>query len=250
MIEPPLQFVPHRGQRLAVRHRAGAGPTIVFLPGYMSDMRGSKALALNAWAAARGQAMLRLDYSGCGESEGSFADGTISRWVADAQAVIDTLATGPVLLVGSSMGGWIALLLARALGGRVVGLVGIAAAPDFTGWGIELTDAERAALTRDGRIERPSDYGDGPYIYTRAFIDDGASNALLGGDIPIDVPVRLLQGQCDDDVPWRLALDIAERLRSGDVQVTFVKDGDHRLSRPRDLALLTMTLDRMLEASR
>jgi pimeloyl-ACP methyl ester carboxylesterase len=234
---------------LAARFRPGRGPTVVFLSGYMSDMSGTKAEHLDGWAAARGRAFLRFDYSGCGASGGRFEDGTIGRWSADALAAIDAMTPGPVALVGSSMGGWIALLLARAHPERVAALVGVAAAPDFVDWGAlaAMSDADRAALARDGRIERPSAYGPEPYVYTRALIEDAAERRVLGGRIGYAGPVRLLHGQADPDVPWRLSLEIAERLDSSDVQVTLIKDGDHRLSRPRDLALLTATLDEVLE---
>ncbi len=234
-------------RRLAYRHRPGRGPLVVFLPGYMSDMAGSKALALDAWAAAADRACVRFDYSGCGASGGRFDDGSIGRWTADALAVIAAVGgDGPVVLVGSSMGGWIALRVALALGPRVAGLIGIAAAPDFTDWGLSLDDADREALATRGWIERPSAYGDAPYRYTRALLDDAPSQRVLGGGIAVDCPVRLLHGQADADVPWRLSLDLAQRLRSDDVQVTLVKDGDHRLSRPQDLALLARTLDFLL----
>jgi pimeloyl-ACP methyl ester carboxylesterase len=244
-----LRYIDHDGSRLAYRYRPGRGPTIVFLSGYMSDMSGTKAEALDGWAAASGRAFLRLDYSGCGASEGRFEDGTIGGWRDDARAVIDARAPGPVLLVGSSMGGWIALLLAAAMRERVAGLVGIAAAPDFVDWGLwaDLDETQRAALMRDGRIELPSGYAESPYVYTRALVEDGRANRVM--DQPIDYagPVRLLQGQADPEVPWQLALDIAGRLSSSDVQVILVKDGDHRLSRPADLALLTATIELLLE---
>jgi pimeloyl-ACP methyl ester carboxylesterase len=231
------------GAALAFRHRPGAGPLIVFLPGYMSDMTGSKAEALDGWAEATGRAYLRLDYSGCGASGGEFLAGSIGRWTADALAVIDHVApAGPVLLVGSSMGGWIALRAGLALGARLAGLVGIAAAPDFTDWGLELTDADRAALAGQGWFTRPSDYDPGGYRYSRALIEDAPAQRLLHAPIAITAPVRLLHGQRDDAVPWRLSLDIADRLHSGDVQVTLVKDGDHRLSGQADIALLTRTV--------
>ncbi|TVV69688.1 alpha/beta fold hydrolase [Sphingomonas solaris] len=234
------------GVRLAVDHRQGEAPTIVFLPGYMSDMTGSKALALDAWAATHGRAMLRLDYAGCGDSEGAFEDGTLTRWRDDVLHAIDTLASGPLLLVGSSMGGWLMLLVALARPDRVAGLVGIAAAPDFTDWGFD--EAQRTRLIADGRIEEPSDYGDAPYVTTRAFWESGQANLLLGGPIPLDCPVRLLHGQADVDVPWKVSLRLAAALRSADVQVHLVKDGDHRLSRPQDIALLIATVERLLEA--
>jgi pimeloyl-ACP methyl ester carboxylesterase len=246
-----LRYIDHGGNRLAYRYRAGAAPTVVFLSGYMSDMSGTKAEALDAWATATGRAFLRLDYSGCGASEGAFEDGSIGRWRDDARAVIDAAAPGPLILVGSSMGGWIALLLAVAMPARVAALVGIAAAPDFVDWGLwaGLTDAERDTLMRDGRIEQPSDYGDQPYVYTRALVEDGRACRVMDRPIAFPGPVRLLQGQQDPDVPWKLALDIAERISSSDVQLILLKDGDHRLSRPSDLALLTATLDSLLETT-
>lgn len=236
------------GLRLAVRHRKGltAKPSIVFLPGYASDMLGGKAVALDAWAAANGHAMLRLDYSGCGESEGAFADGTLAIWRDDARFAIEQLVDGRVLLVGSSMGGWLALLLAQALGGRVAALVGIAAAPDFTQWGF--TDAEKATLAAEGRLLSPSDYGPEPMLTTRGFWQSGQENLLLESEIDYGGPVRLLHGQQDDAVPWRVALRIADTLRSDDVQVTFIKDGDHRLSRDANIALLIATVDHLMES--
>ena len=233
-------YVDHGGTRLAYRLRAGRGPAVVFLPGYLSDMGGTKAEALDAWAAARGRACLRLDYSGCGASGGDFADGTISRWTADAAAVIAAACPGPAVLVGSSMGAWIALRLAVASSQAAV--VTIAGAPDFTDWVLDLSVADRAALARDGFIERPSLYG-APYRYYAGLIAEGAACRLLPGPVAVRCPVRLLHGQADPDVPWRLSLDVAAALCSADVQVTLVKDGDHRLSRPADLALLAATLD-------
>ena len=241
---PDVSTLPTPNGHLAYRFRPGGGPLIVFLPGYMSDMTGSKAEALDGWAAAAGRAYLRLDYSGCGASGGDFLDGSIGRWTADALAVIDHVAPGAhVLLVGSSMGGWIALRLGLLLGDRLAGLVGIAAAPDFTDWGLDLTDADRAALVDKGWFSRPSDYDSAGYRYSRALIEDAPAQRLLGGPIAITAPVRLLHGQRDDAVPWSLSLDIAGRLRSDDVQVTLVKDGDHRLSRDEDIALLTRTVE-------
>ena len=231
------------GVKIAYEHSAGRGPTLVFLPGYMSDMQGTKALALDSWARVKGRAMLRLDYSGCGQSGGRFADGTLVIWRDDVIAVLERF-EGPVVLVGSSMGGWLMLLVARALGRRVVGMVGIAAAPDFTDWGY--TDDEKIALERNGHIEQPSDYGD-PMPTYRGFWEAGQRNLLLGGAIPIDCPVRLLHGQRDTDVPWDISVQLAERLRSDDVQVILVKDGDHRLSRDQDVALLIATVNALLE---
>lgn len=228
------------GVRLAYAFLPGNGPTVVFLHGLMSDMEGGKALALEAHCKARGQAFLRLDCSGHGRSEGKFTDGTISRWRDDAHAVITAQTQGPLVLVGSSMGGWLALLLAKAMPERVRGLVLLAAAPDFTDWGTyaSFTPEQREALERDGQVAIPSEYGPDPYIYTKALIDDGANNRLLTGPIPFDGPVRLLQGQQDPDVPWEIALKIAEKLTTPNVRLHLVKDGDHRLSRPQDLDLL------------
>ena len=233
------QFLTRDGARLAYRHTAGAGPLLVFLPGYMSDMTGAKAAALADWAASRGRACLRLDYSGCGASGGDFLDGSIGRWTADVRAVIDHVAPGAaVLLVGSSMGGWVALQAGLGLGDRLAGLVLIAAAPDFPDWGLGIIDSDRAALAAQGWFARPSDFDPGGYRYSAAFIADAPSQRLLDNAIAITAPVVLLHGQRDDAVPWRLSLDIAERLCSDAVQVILIKDGDHRLSRPSDLARL------------
>jgi pimeloyl-ACP methyl ester carboxylesterase len=187
--------------------------------------------------------MLRFDYSGHGGGGGRFEDGTIGIWSTDAPSAIDRLTEGPLVLVGSSMGGWIALLAALARRERVVGLIGIAAAPDFTEtlmWA-RLSVEQRAALMEHGIIHRPSRYGD-PTPITRALIEDGRNHLVLRGSVPLDCPVRLLHGQADPDVPWEMALRIADELTSGDVQVILVKHGDHRLSRPQDLALLRLTL--------
>jgi pimeloyl-ACP methyl ester carboxylesterase len=235
---PPAPFHLPRpdGLRLAYKHRKGRGPTIIFLPGYMSDMEGGKAVALDAWAAANGRAMLRLDYSGCGASEGAFTDGTLTIWRDDVLFLIDQLVDGPFILVGSSMGGWLALLVALARPMRLSGLIGIAAAPDFTDWGF--TQDQKLQILRDGKIEEPSDYGEEPYVTTKGFWQSGEANRLLHGPIAIDCPVRLLHGQRDDVVPWRNALTLAQQLRSADVQIVLIKDGDHRLSRDQDLARL------------
>jgi pimeloyl-ACP methyl ester carboxylesterase len=231
------------GVRIAFEHLRGRGPTLVFLPGYMSDMTGTKALALEAWAVKQGRAMLRLDYSGCGASGGRFEDGTLDIWRDDVLLVIGQI-EGPVVLVGSSMGGWLMLLVARALGDRVKGLVGIAAAPDFTDWGY--TSGEKTLIERDGRIDQPSDYGEPMPTYV-AFWRSGEEHRRLTAEIPIPCPVRLLHGQCDNDVPWDISMQLAARLCSDDVQVTLVKDGDHRLSRPQDIALLITTVEHLLE---
>ncbi|WP_448581429.1 alpha/beta fold hydrolase [Thermaurantiacus sp.] len=231
------------GVRLAYAFTPGRGPTVVFLPGYMSDMGGTKALYLEAWAEESGRAFLRLDYSGCGASEGAFAAGTIRRWAADAQAIIEAVAGGPLVLVGSSMGGWIMLHLALALGPRVEALVGVAAAPDFTRWGLMLTAAEKAELARGRDIFRPSAYGMEPYRYTPALLADGEAACLLDTRIPFAGPVRLLHGMADQDVPYAVSLRLANALTSTDVRVHLLKTGDHRLSTPADLALLAATLE-------
>jgi len=235
------------GVELAWSTVQGRSPTVVFLPGFRSDMTGDKAAALAAFCAAGGQAMLRFDYSGHGASGGRFEDGTIGRWCTDALTAIDRLTEGRLILVGSSMGGWIALLAATARTERVAGLIGIAAAPDFTErlmWEA-MSPGERTTLLRDGVLHVPSQYGE-PYPITRALIEDGRNHLLLPAAIPLDCPVRLLHGQCDPDVPWETSLRIAERLTGTDVQVILVKDGDHRLSRPQDLALLERTLAPLL----
>ncbi len=227
------------GIELAWARIEGRGPTIVFLPGFRSDMSGDKATSLAAFAAERGLGMLRFDYAGHGASGGVFTEGTIGEWASDALVAIDRLTTGPLILVGSSMGGWIALLTALARRERVVGLVGIAAAPDFTQrlmWDA-MAPPERETLRRDGVLMVPSAYGE-PTPITMKLIEDGAHHHVLTGRIDLDCPIRLLHGQADPDVPWELALTIAQQAVSQDVQVVLVKDGDHRLSRPADLALL------------
>lgn len=225
--------------RLAYHLRKGGGPTLVFLPGYASDMAGTKAVALDTWAERAGRAMLRFDYSGCGESEGRFEDGTLALWRDDALALIDSVAEGPLVVVGSSMGGWIGLLVAEARPDRVAAFVGIAAAPDFTDWGYSQDD--KMKLLAEGRIEEPSDYG-APIVTTRAFWQSGEGLRMLHRDIAIDCPVRLLHGQRDADVPWHHSTHLAGKLRSADVQTILVKDGDHRLSRPQDIELLIATV--------
>jgi pimeloyl-ACP methyl ester carboxylesterase len=239
------------GVELAWTLLPGRGPTLVFLPGFCSDMTGTKAIALRDWCAAKGRAMLRLDYSGHGASGGAFTDGTIGQWAEDARRVIVALTTGKLVLVGSSMGGWIALLTALAMPDRVAGLAGIAAAPDFTEalmWEI-MAAPERERLLREGVLYAPSQYGD-PTPITRALIEDGRRHLLLGGDIALDCPVRLLHGQRDPDVPWETALRLAAGLRGSDVQVTLIKDGDHRLSRPQDLCLLVNTVSALTAEAR
>lgn len=244
-----MRFLERAGARIAYAFDPGREPTIVFLPGLRSDMRGNKALALREAAAGWGAAMLRLDYRGHGASEGRFEDGCIGDWAEDAQAVIEAAAPGCVILVGSSMGGWVALLLARRLGARVAGLVGVAAAPDFTHTNIlpGLTGDQRATLMTEGRIDIPDTVG-GPLPITRRLIEDGARHLVLNAPIPLACPVRLLQGQQDRDIPWQTALTLAERIESPDLRVTLVKGGGHRLSEPGELRLLIETVGGLLPA--
>ena len=231
------------GHRLAWRKVEGAGPTVLWLGGFRSDMAGTKAQALADWAQARGRAYVRFDYFGHGESDGDFADGTITRWRDDALAVLEHLTQGLVVLVGSSMGGWLSCLVAGAVPDRVQSMVLIAPAPDFTEklMAPEMTPADRAQMAASGVWLRPSDYGD-PYPITRQLLEDGARWSILPGPVNIDVPVRILQGGADPDVPWRHALDLAQAIRGQDVVFSLIKDGDHRLSRPQDLARLIATV--------
>jgi pimeloyl-ACP methyl ester carboxylesterase len=211
-------------------------------------MAGAKATFLDDFCAERGLGYVRFDYSGHGASSGRFEDGTIGAWVQDAIAVIDHVADGSLLLVGSSMGGWIMLLVALARPDRIAGLIGLAPAPDFTEaliWN-QLIDEDRDLLLRAGRLERPSAYSEEPTIITRALIEEGRRHLLLSAPVGVHCPVRLLHGMTDPDVPHRLSLDLAARLVSNDVRVTLIKDGDHRLSRAEDLALLGATIDDML----
>lgn len=228
------------GASIAYRRTPGRPPALVFCGGFMSDMTGTKATALEAFCRERGQAFVRFDYRGHGESSGAFEDGTIGLWTGDALAVIDRLTEGPVVVAGSSMGGWIALLAALARRGRVRGLIGVAAAPDFTRRMMEeeFDDAQRVALARDGRVAIASPYDPRPYVVTRRLIEDGDSRCLLDAPIPLSCPVRLLHGMRDESVPWRISLRIAERLEGADVAVTLVKDGDHRLSESADIRRL------------
>ncbi|WCM27546.1 alpha/beta hydrolase [Sphingomonas sp. QA11] len=230
---------------LAYHLTEGTGPTVMFLPGYASDMTGSKATALEAWAKATGRSFLRFDYAGCGQSEGAFEEQTLAGWRDDVLEMVDRTVAGPVVLVGSSMGGWLMLLVARDRPDRVAGLVGIAPAPDFTDWGF--TTDEKLALLQNGRIERPSIYADQPTVYTSRFWQSGEANRLMSGEIAFNGPVRLLQGQADLDVPWHRTVRLAELLRSADVQTLLVKDGDHRLSRDADIALLIRAVEDVIQ---
>jgi len=246
--DAPEFFLPEGGARIAYRRRAGRAPGVVFLGGFMSDMTGTKAEALDRFCAERGQAFLRFDYFGHGASSGDFKDGTVGRWRADALAVIDALTEGPQVVVGSSLGGWIMLLVSLARPERVKALVGIAAAPDATEdlmWA-ELLEEARATVLREGFVRLPSQYSAEGYVFTRTLIEEGRNHLVMRGPIPIACPVRLLQGMQDPDVPWRTSLALAEKLEGKDVQITLIKDGDHRLSRDADLSLLTRTIETLL----
>jgi len=249
MSQPDLAyFDPGDGRRIAIRHRLPADParpTLVFLPGYASDMTGSKAVAVDAFAGATGCGCLRLDYSGTGASGGEFADGTLARWLDEAVAAIDRLVDGRVILIGSSMGGWIALLAALRLGNRVSALVGIAAAPDFTDWGFSPED--KIKLLQDGKLDRPDPDSNTPFATHRGFWQSGEALRILGGPIAIDCPVRLLHGEHDEVVPVGVPLKLLARLRSADVQLTLVKGAGHRLSEPRELDALFRSLAPLVE---
>ena len=224
------------GKRLAYRLRPGRSPTLLFLPGYASDMEGAKALALDAFAQSHGLAMLRFDYSGTGSSEGSFDEGTLGGWLDEALFMLDTLIEGRVILAGSSMGGWIALHVALHRPERVAGLIGIAAAPDFTDWGY--TDAQKAVIRNSGRLQLPNPYSPEPHLITRGFWQSGEALRLLHAPIAIDCPVRLVHGDSDNEVPLPIAFKLLEKLRSSDVQLTAIKGGGHRLSQPNELKVI------------
>ncbi|MAF47749.1 MAG: alpha/beta hydrolase [Rhodospirillales bacterium] len=245
--DPPILSL-ENGASIAYHQTQGRAPGVVFLTGFMSDMDGGKALALEELCAARGQAFLRFDYQGHGASSGDFADGHIGAWTEDAVAAFDQLTEGPQILVGSSMGGWIMLLTALARPERVAALIGIAAAPDFTEDILpgELTGAQLAEIETNGRIVIPSEYED-DYIITKALLTEGRKHLVMGGEIPLDCPARLIHGIEDPSVPFETALRLQERLRSDDVEVTLVKAGDHRLSEPEDLARLCRTLESLLD---
>ncbi len=238
------------GRRLAYHRRPGKSPGIVFLGGFASDMTGTKAVAIETLCRQTGQAFWRFDYSGHGASSGSFAEGTISSWTADALSIIDEVTEGPLVLIGSSMGGWIMLQAALARPERIGGLIGLASAPDFTERLIldELDDQGRAALEENGQIALPSDYGE-PYIITKALIEDGRDNLLLRDSIPITCPVRLLHGMLDSEVPPETSLKLAACLETADVTVSFIKHADHRLSDLASLSRIFLTVAEMLNPS-
>ena len=233
-----------QGRRLAYHLMPGKGPGVMFLGGFRSDMGGTKALWLQDWCRNRERAFLRFDYSGHGQSGGAFEDGCIGDWAEDATAAL-SLTLGPQVLVGSSMGGWIALLLARAMPERVAGLVGIAAAPDFTEDSLwtGMTPDERAALATTGRIERPSVYAPEPYAFTRRLVEDGRRNLVLRAPLSLPIPVRLLQGTADEDVAVSVALRLLDHAAGPDIRLTLVKGADHRFATPACLALIGQAVE-------
>ena len=237
-----------QGRRIAYHQTPGSGPGLVFLGGLKSDMEGTKAIHLEAKAQAHGRAFLRFDYSGHGESSGEFTDGCIGDWAEDAQAAITELTDGPQILIGSSMGGWISLLMARRIPDRIVGLVGIAAAPDFTEdsmWA-GFTPEQRDTLARDGRVALPSDYGE-PYIITQRMIEDGRNQLVLRDPLPLPFPTRFLQGTADDDVDQSVALNLLAHATGDDIRLTLVRGADHRFSSPECLALIVAAVTEVLQ---
>ena len=246
-VAEPKILTRETGASIAYHMLAGKSPGIVFMTGFMSDMTGSKALALEELCRDRGHAFLRFDYQGHGASSGNFADGTIGLWAEDALAAVDSLTKGPQVIAGSSMGGWIMLLTALARPQRIAGLLGIAAAPDFTEdlLAQSLTEEQLQTIGSNGSITIPSEYGD-PYTITKALLDDGTNHVVMRTEIALDCPVRLLHGLKDSSVPWQRSLTLQERLRSDDVDVTLIKGGDHRLSRDQDLKKLQKTAASLL----
>jgi pimeloyl-ACP methyl ester carboxylesterase len=247
MDQPQFLSLPD-GSRLAYSHHAGSGPGILFCSGFNSDMQGTKAVALDAWCREQGRQFTRFDYFGHGRSSGAVEEGCIGRWRDDTLAVLDAVTSGPQLLVGSSMGGWIMLLVALQRPQRLCGLLGLAAAPDFTArLEASLSAQQRQQLAASGYADLPNCYDDGqPYRIGRHMLEEGAAHLVLEREIPLQLPVRLIHGQRDEDVPWALSLTLAQRLRSDDVEVQLVKNGDHRLSEPVDLQRLVRTLQQLL----
>ena len=237
------------GRRIAYHKTEGQGPTVVFLGGFKSDMDGTKALFLEAWAKQAGQGFLRFDYSSHGKSSGAFTDGSIGDWAEDAKAAIGALTTGKVVLVGLSMGGWISLLVARALPDKIAGLVGIAAAPDFTEDSMweGFTPDQRAELQTKGRIELSSGYDDGPYVITQHLIEEGRRNLVLRSDLGLPFPVRLLQGTMDQDVDQSVAVRLLDHAQGPDIRLTLVKGADHRFSSDENLRLIGDTVLSVLQ---
>ena len=244
----PSYLTGSNGRRIAYHLTEGVFPTVVFLGGFRSDMEGSKAIHLENWARARGQAFLRLDYSGHGQSSGEFLDGCIDDWTDDAFQAISALISGPVVLVGSSMGGWISLILSRKLKEKICGFVGIASAPDFTEDGMwsGLTENQKTQLAEIGQVALPSDYSDEPYIITKKLIEDGRRQLVLRDPLPLPFPVRLLQGTADTDIDISVALRLLDHVKADDIRLTLVKDADHRFSTPECLALIEASVAEVL----
>ncbi len=231
--------------RIAFYQRDGDGPGVIWLGGFRSDMQGTKAEYLGQWAASQNRAFLRFDYSGHGQSDGKFEEGCIGEWAADALSIFDALTKGPQILIGSSMGGWIATLLAKQRPERIAAMVFIAPAPDFTEklmWP-SFTDEQRKTIMRDGFLEQPSDYSDEPEIITKKLIEDGRKQQVMNGPVPINVPVRILQGMQDTSVPYAHAISFAELITSEDTKIILTKNGDHSLSHPKDLERLAGVLE-------
>lgn len=239
-----------QGRQLAYHQTEGSGPGVIFLGGFVSDMEGTKAVFLEEWAKRTGRAYLRFDYSGHGQSSDDFRDGSIGDWADDAAAVVSQITEGPQVLVGSSMGGWISLLLAKRVPERIKGIVGIAAAPDFTedsmwSW---MDEAQREELAKQGFVELPSDYSDEPYVITKKLIENGRTQLVLRDPLDLPFPVRLLHGTADVDVEMSVPLKIIDHVTCPDVQLTFVKDVDHRFSGPRELDLIVAAIEEVSSA--
>ncbi|MDH6231296.1 pimeloyl-ACP methyl ester carboxylesterase [Mesorhizobium soli] len=250
MTDMPPEFLDVNGTAIALRRLAGTQPGVVWLGGFRSDMLGTKAETLSSWAGSNGRAYLRHDYSGHGESGGDFVEGTISKWLGESLAVFRTFTEGPQVLVGSSMGAWIALRMVQELrkageGERVAGIVLLAPAPDFTSELVEpkLTAAHKRDLAKKGFFDVPSEYSSEAYVYTRALIEDGRLNRVMGGPIDTHCPVHVLQGLADPDVPHAHALRLVSLLPADDVTLSLIPDGDHRLSRPQDLDMLIRAVE-------
>ena len=240
-------FDPGDGRRIAYRYRppADGKPTVLFLSGYASDMEGTKAVTIDAFCGQRDIGCLRIDYSGTGSSGGSFADGTLTRWLQEVLAAIDFLTEGPLIVAGSSMGGWLALHSAMKRTDRVKGLLGIAAAPDFTDWGYSAEEKE--ALVRDGKVEQPNPYGPEPSVTWRGFWESGAEHRLLYNPIDLIIPVRLVHGEKDEEVPMGVPIKLMADLRSSDVQLRLVKNAGHRLSEPHEIHSILVELHGLVE---
>ncbi len=248
MTQPDIAFTDVAGRQIAFRKRAGGGPTLLFLPGYDSDMDGAKAMAVDAFAESRRLACLRLDYSGTGSSAGDFADGTLDHWIEEAASALDQLTKGPIIVIGSSMGSWVALHLALQRPDRVVALVGIAAAPDFTQWGF--TETQMRVIAKEGLLEEENPDGPEPSRVYRDFWQSGQELRLLEDPIGIDCRVRLIHGEDDPEVPLDIANRLMRQLRSADVQLTIIKGGGHRLSEPREIYATLTVLAGLMETDR